>query len=114
MRSSVTSAGAFQPLLSRLDSGEWVRPVLGPGWPGIPPGDASSVVSVNPNDVDGLPANPLISVCVPMYNNRATIARCLRSVLDQDGVEFEIVVVDDDSSDDSAAVAATMLRGGAD
>jgi glycosyltransferase involved in cell wall biosynthesis len=32
--------------------------------------------------------------------------------LEQDGVEFEIVVVDDDSSDGSAAVAAAMLRAG--
>lgn len=47
-----------------------------------------------------------------MYNNSATIARCLRSILDQDGVEFEIVVVDDDSSDDSAEIAAGMLRAG--
>jgi glycosyltransferase involved in cell wall biosynthesis len=83
-----------------------------PGWPDALPVDASSLASVNPNDVDELPANPTISVCVPMYNNGATIARCLRSVLDQDGVEFEILVVDDDSSDDCAAVAATMLRAG--
>jgi len=55
---------------------------------------------------------PRVSVCIPMYNNRATIACCLRSILDQDGVEFEIVVVDDDSSDDCAAIAATMLRPG--
>ncbi len=47
-----------------------------------------------------------------MYNNSATIERCLRSILDQDGVDFEIVVVDDDSSDDSAAIAARMLRPG--
>jgi glycosyltransferase involved in cell wall biosynthesis len=62
------------------------------------------------NDVGNLPATPLISVCVPMFHNGATIERCLRSVLDQDGVDFEIVVVDDDSSDDSAVIAATMLR----
>lgn len=47
-----------------------------------------------------------------MYNNGATIERCLRSILEQDGVDFEIVVVDDDSSDDSTAIAATMLRPG--
>jgi glycosyltransferase involved in cell wall biosynthesis len=56
--------------------------------------------------------NPTISVCVPTYNNAATLARCLRSVLDQDGVDFEIVVVDDASSDDCVAIAATMLRPG--
>lgn len=53
---------------------------------------------------------PTISVCVPMYNNGATIARCLTSILDQDGVDFEIVVVDDDSTDDCAATASAMLR----
>jgi len=45
-----------------------------------------------------------------MYNNSATITRALRSILDQDGVDFEIVVVDDDSTDDCAAIAAAMLR----
>ncbi len=64
------------------------------------------------NDIDEVPADPLVSVCVPMYNNSGTIARCLRSILDQDGVEFEIVVVDDDSSDDSADIVAGMLRAG--
>jgi glycosyltransferase involved in cell wall biosynthesis len=67
---------------------------------------------VNPNDVDQSPAAPPVSVCVPMYNNSATIDRCLRSILDQHGVEFEIVVVDDNSSDDCAAIAASMLRPG--
>ncbi|TAM66004.1 MAG: glycosyltransferase [Mycobacterium sp.] len=46
-----------------------------------------------------------------MYNNGATIARCLRSIVEQDG-DFELLVVDDDSSDDSAAIAETMLRAG--
>lgn len=63
-------------------------------------------------NVDETPGIPLISVCVPMYNNKATIERCLRSILDQEGVEFEIVVVDDQSTDDGAAVAATLLRAG--
>jgi hypothetical protein len=67
---------------------------------------------MDPNEANELPMNPPISVCVPMYNNSATIERCLRSVLDQEGVEFEIVVVDDDSSDESAAIATRMLRPG--
>jgi glycosyltransferase involved in cell wall biosynthesis len=67
---------------------------------------------MTPGDTGDSAATPRVSVCVPMYNNSATIARCLQSVLDQDGVDFEIVVVDDDSSDDCAAIAAAMLRPG--
>ena len=74
--------------------------------------DASSVASVNSVAAEELPANPPISVCVPMYNNSTTIARCLRSILDQDGVEFEVVIVDDHSSDDCVAIATAMLRSG--
>lgn len=58
------------------------------------------------------PAVPVISVCVPMYNNSTTIERCLNSILAQEGVEFEIVVVDDDSPDGCASVVAGLLRPG--
>ena len=71
--------------------------------------NSSDIDAINSTAIDALSAPPLISVCVPMYNNGATIARCLRSILDQDG-DFEILVVDDCSSDDSVAIAATMLR----
>jgi glycosyltransferase involved in cell wall biosynthesis len=64
------------------------------------------------DDANEPAASPAISVCVPTYNNAATLERCLRSILDQDGADFEIVVVDDDSSDDCAAIAARMLRPG--
>ena len=72
----------------------------------------SGMVEMGTDDADDLALNPTISVCVPTYNNSATLAHCLRSILEQDGVDFEIVVVDDDSSDGSAAIAATMLRPG--
>lgn len=55
---------------------------------------------------------PLVSVCIPMYNNATTIARCLDSVLAQDGVDFELVVVDDESSDGGADIVARVLRPG--
>lgn len=77
-----------------------------------PRAGASHVASANLDTAGKAPAKPLVSVCVPMYKESATIERCLRSVLDQEGVEFEIVVVDDQSTDDSAAVAASMLRPG--
>lgn len=64
------------------------------------------------DDLDDIPAAVTLSVCVPMYNNGATIARCLRSILEQDGVDFEILVVDDDSSDDGTAIASRLLRHG--
>jgi glycosyltransferase involved in cell wall biosynthesis len=64
------------------------------------------------DDADDLARTPAISVCVPSYNNSTTLARCLRSILEQDGAEFEIVVVDDASTDGSADIAATMLRPG--
>lgn len=67
---------------------------------------------MNPDQIDDGQARPLVSVCVPMYNNSDSIARCLRSILDQDGVDFEIVVVDDDSADDCAEIVASLLRPG--
>jgi glycosyltransferase involved in cell wall biosynthesis len=57
-------------------------------------------------------AVPTVSVCVPTFNNAATIARCLSSILGQNDVDFEIIVVDDESSDDCAAIALQMLRPG--
>ncbi|OBI12001.1 hypothetical protein A5712_08615 [Mycobacterium sp. E2327] len=62
--------------------------------------------------LDDSSPTPTISVCVPTYNNAATIERCLRSIIDQDGADFEIVVVDDDSSDDCAAISTALLRPG--
>lgn len=46
-------------------------------------------------------AAPTVSVIVPAYNNGATIAETLESVLSQEGVDFELVVADHSSSDDT-------------
>lgn len=69
-----------------------------------------SAESVYSDECDNSAAGPRVSVCIPMYNNSDTIERALRSILDQDGADFEIVVVDDDSTDNCAAKATAMLR----
>jgi glycosyltransferase involved in cell wall biosynthesis len=42
---------------------------------------------------------PLVSVVVPTQNRSAMLQQALSSVLDQEGVELELIVVDDGSSD---------------
>lgn len=51
-------------------------------------------------------AEPLVSVVVPMYNDRRTVDLCLRSVLAQTYPKVEVIVVDDASTDDSAYLAS--------
>lgn len=42
-----------------------------------------------------------ISIVVPVYNAESSIVRCIHSILQQKGVNFEIIVVDDGSEDKS-------------
>jgi glycosyltransferase involved in cell wall biosynthesis len=44
------------------------------------------------------------SVVISTYNRARIVPHAVRSVLDQQGVEFELIVVDDGSSDDTAKV----------
>lgn len=51
--------------------------------------------------------NPQISICIPHYNGRASIERCLESLFSSTGYDparVEIVVVDDASTDDSLPI----------
>jgi glycosyltransferase involved in cell wall biosynthesis len=45
--------------------------------------------------------SPAISVIIPVYNARATLARCLRAVFDSNFNAFEVILVDDCSTDGS-------------
>lgn len=49
-----------------------------------------------------------VSVIVPSYNYAWALEGCVRSVLDQSGVEVRVLVVDDCSPDDTSAVGASL------
>ena len=47
---------------------------------------------------------PLISIIIPLYNKEECIVRTIESILDQEFVDYEIVIVDDGSTDNSVSV----------
>jgi glycosyltransferase involved in cell wall biosynthesis len=49
---------------------------------------------------------PLVSVVVPLYNYMSYIGDCIRSVIEQDYDNFELIVVDDCSTDESFKTAS--------
>jgi hypothetical protein len=49
---------------------------------------------------------PVVTFVVPCYKLAHFLGDCLRSILDQDYGDFEIIIMDDCSPDDTAAVAA--------
>src|SRR5271170_4375748 len=51
---------------------------------------------------------PMVSVIVPARNEEVCLGRCLGSLVDQQGVEFEIIVVDDASTDRTREIAASF------
>lgn len=48
---------------------------------------------------------PRVSVVVPCYNYGDVLPGCIRSILDQDGVEVRVLIIDDCSTDGSADIA---------
>lgn len=55
-----------------------------------------------------LKGRPLVSVVVPCYNYGRFLPDAVGSVLDQQGVDVEVIIVDDASTDDSAEAAETL------
>jgi glycosyltransferase involved in cell wall biosynthesis len=47
---------------------------------------------------------PLVSVCIPVYNNADYVSETMMSVLHQTYSNIELIIVDDDSKDDSLSV----------
>jgi glycosyltransferase involved in cell wall biosynthesis len=46
-------------------------------------------------------ADPLVSICIPVYNHQPYIKEAIRSALSQDYPNFEVVICDDNSTDGS-------------
>jgi len=56
------------------------------------------------------PTAPLVSVIVPARNEEASLGRCLSSLLEQTGVDCEILVVNDGSTDRTRQIAESFLH----
>jgi glycosyltransferase involved in cell wall biosynthesis len=65
--------------------------------------DHSSVVTT---------VTPKVSVIVPARNEQLSLGRCLRSLVAQEGVPFELLVVDDGSTDQTPAIIASFAGDG--
>lgn len=55
------------------------------------------------------PGEPLVSVVVPSYNHAKYIADTIKSIIDQDYENIELIVIDDGSQDASAKVIQEMV-----
>ena len=51
-----------------------------------------------------------VSVIIPVYNAEKSIERCVRSVLDQEFKDLELIAVDDGSKDSSGAILDKIAR----
>ena len=54
--------------------------------------------------------NPLVSICIPTYNGESYIAEAIKSVINQDYKNIEVVISDDHSSDQTIPIATQLLK----
>lgn len=54
-------------------------------------------------------SNPRVSVIIPCYNHERFIREAIKSVIDQDYSNIELIVIDDGSSDSSVEVIQEMI-----
>lgn len=52
---------------------------------------------------------PSVDVVIPCYNYAKFLRACVRSVLDQPGVDVRVLIIDDTSPDDTPAVMAELM-----
>lgn len=53
---------------------------------------------------------PLVSICIPVYNGASYLRPCLESALAQTYKNIEIILIDDCSSDESISIAEELLN----
>jgi cellulose synthase/poly-beta-1,6-N-acetylglucosamine synthase-like glycosyltransferase len=53
-------------------------------------------------------SSPLVSIIVPARNEEASLGACLKSLIAQTGVNFEVIVVNDHSTDHTAEIARSF------
>ncbi len=59
---------------------------------------------------DELISYPYISVCIPARNEERDIEGCVKSLLNQNYPNFEVIVVDDNSTDNTAKIINSMTK----
>lgn len=55
-------------------------------------------------------SNPLVSVCIPIYNVEKYVERCLTSVFAQDYTNIELLVYYDQSDDDTLEKTKKVIK----
>ena len=65
-------------------------------------------MTANTSAAEGISGAPEVSVIVPARNEEQCLARCLESLVAQEGVSFEVLVVDDGSTDRTRAIAESF------
>ena len=56
-------------------------------------------------------SNPKISIIMPMYRVERYIEKAIKSVLDQDFMDWELLIVNDGSPDGSREIASVVAAG---
>ena len=67
-------------------------------------------LSGGPLPTAAAPPTPLVSVVVPTHNRAALLKRTLRSIVDQQLTDLEVLVIDDGSTDDTQVTAGRLDR----
>lgn len=71
-----------------------------------PGGRSLRVAPVDPHERLEFPdaRHPVVSIIVPVYNEYSTTLTCLKSILEQTRIEYELILADDCSEDDTATI----------